>query len=196
MLRIGLTGSIATGKSTVLDAFSALGVPVYSADAAVHELYSGEAVPAIETLFPGVIRDGVVDRAALGQHLANAPDRVAELESIIHPLVREKAYEFFDMAEAQGSDIAVIEVPLLYETGSKYPVDYVIVTHCPATEQKRRAMARPGMTEEKFALMLGRQIPQDEKIARADFTVDTGGTIVSSREQVAQILQTLRAQAE
>lgn len=196
MLRIGLTGSIATGKSTALKAFAALGLPTYSADAAVHELYEGEAAPAIETLFPGVTRGGAVDRDLLSARIAQAPERIVELESVVHPLVREKVFGFFDAAEAEGADIAVVEVPLLFETASRYPVDLVVVTHCTEAVQRERALSRPGMTGDKLEMVLRRQMPQDEKLARADFAIDTSGPVEDSRTRIAEIVETLRARGE
>lgn len=192
MLRVGLTGSIATGKSTVLKACAALGLPVYSADEAVHELYEKDAVAAIETMFPGAIAGGRVDRAALGAILAADPARIDELEGLIHPLVREKANDFFDAAERGGADIAIIEVPLLFETGSRYALDAVIVTVCRPELQRERALARPGMTPQKLDMVLARQMSQDEKAARADHVIDTSGTKEDSRGQLRHIVRALR----
>ena len=193
MLRIGLTGSIATGKSTVLEHLAARGIPVYSADQAVHDLYRRDAVPALETLFPGVVVDGQVDRARLSAALAAEPDRISELEAVVHPLVFDKATAFLDRAEAEGADIAVLEVPLLFETGLRYPLDAVIVTHCADLLQRQRAMARPGMTSEKLQMMLARQLPQAEKRARADFAIDTSGSVAQTDAQLDAILARLRA---
>jgi len=193
MLRIGLTGSIATGKSTVLEHLAARGIPVYSADQAVHDLYRRDAVPALETLFPGVVVDGQVDRARLSAALAAEPDRISELEAVVHPLVFDKATAFLDRAEAEGTDIAVLEVPLLFETGLRYPLDAVIVTHCADLLQRQRAMARPGMTSEKLQMMLARQLPQAEKRARADFAIDTSGSVAQTDAQLDAILARLRA---
>jgi len=193
MLRIGLTGSIATGKSTVLEHLAARGIPVYSADQAVHELYIRDAVPAIETLFPGVVVDGVVDRQRLSAALAAEPGRIAELEAVVHPLVFEKAMDFLDRSEADGADIAVLEVPLLFETGLRYPLDAVIVTHCADLIQRQRALARPGMTGEKLEMILARQMSQAEKRARGDFAIDTSGSVAQTDAQLDAILARLRA---
>jgi len=193
MLRIGLTGSIATGKSTVLEHLAARGIPVYSADEAVHELYRREAVPALEILFPGVVVDGEVDRARLSAALAAEPDRISELEAVVHPLVFDKAMGFLDRAEAEGADIAVLEVPLLFETGLRYPLDAVIVTHCADLLQRQRALARPGMTSEKLQMVLARQLPQAEKRARGDFAIDTSGSVAQTDAQIDAILARLRA---
>lgn len=189
MLRIGLTGSIAAGKSTVLETLGAMGIPTYSADAAVHALYAGEAAPLVETLFPGTVVDGVVDRRLLAQALAAQPERFPELESIIHPLVRQKGLDFFAAAEQSGADMAVIEVPLLFETGSKYPVDATIAVICDPVEQQRRILARPAMTREKMDMLLARQWPQDKKAAYADHVIDTSGP----REQTARKVEALVA---
>lgn len=192
MLRVGLTGSIATGKSTILSQFTALGVPTYSSDDAVHALYAGEASAQIESLFPGTSEAGKVDRAALAEALRAAPERINELESLIHPLVREKAYTFFDAAEAGGADIAVIEVPLLFETGANYPLDRILVAYCADAEQRARALERSGMTGDKLDMLLARQMPQDEKRKRADYVIDTTGPMEETARQVSIILSELR----
>lgn len=196
VLLIGLTGSIATGKTTVLEAFAGLGIPTYSADAAVHALYEGEAAPLIETLFPGTVENGIVNRAALSAHLAAEPHRIPELEAVVHPLVYDKATAFSEKAEAEGADMAVLEVPLLFENGVRYPMDVIVVTHCAPDLQRARALARPGMTQDKFDLILSRQMPQAEKLARADYAIDTSTTIEATRAQVAALVETLRARGE
>jgi dephospho-CoA kinase len=185
---LGLTGSIATGKSTALKAFAALGVPVFSADAAVHALYEGEAVPAVGALFPGVINNGTIDRSALAAELVGHPERLKALESIVHPLVRRRMAEFLSAARSTGAALAVADVPLLFETGFDYGFDAVAVTVVDETEQRRRALARPGMTEEKLATILARQMPQDEKIRRADFVIDTWGPLEETAQQIARIV--------
>lgn len=196
MLRIGLTGSMATGKSTVLESFARLGVPVYSADTAVHEIYAGEAVPLVETLFPGVVSGGSVDRKRLGAALAREPERLGELESVVHPLVRQKAMAFFDAAAADGADVAVVEVPLLFETGSKYPVDEVVVTICDPQIQRARILARPGMTEQKMKFVLARQMSQQEKAALADHVIDTSsGGIEQTRAEAEALLARWRGKS-
>ena len=195
MLRVGLTGSIATGKSTVLARFAEMGVPAYSADEAVHALYAGEAAPQIETLFPGVVVDGAVDRRRLSAALAQDPGRIGELEAVIHPLVFEKALGFLDAAEEAGAELAVLEIPLLYETGLRYPIDTVVVTWCADPLQRDRALARPGMTGEKLDLMLARQWSQAEKKARADYVIDTSGELDDTRREVDFVIAALRAEA-
>jgi dephospho-CoA kinase len=194
MLRVGLTGSMATGKSTVLAEIAALGVPTHSADDAVHALYAGEAVPLVEAAFPGTVRDGTVDRKRLAAILAEHPGRLGELESLIHPLVRNMAMAFLDEAEAAGADLAVIEVPLLFETGAGYGLDKVIVTACEPEIQRQRAMARPGMNGEKLDFLLSRQLDQAEKRKRADIVIDTSGTMDDTIAQTRAAISALRTQ--
>jgi len=191
MLKLGLTGSIASGKSTVLRVFAELGVPVFSSDDVVHELYRGEAVAPIETLFPGVVRDGEVDRAELSRRLVAAPDKLRELEAIVHPLVRARIAKFLAAAEADGAALAVVDIPLLYETGYPYGLDKVAVTNAPDATVRERALARPGMTVEKLDAILARQLPQAEKRRRADYVLDTSGTMADTRNAVAELVETL-----
>ena len=175
MRRIGITGSIATGKSTLLAAFAKAGVPVFSADAAVAELYEGEAVAPVETLFPGVVSNGVIDRQELAKRLAAEPSGFARLEAIVHPLVRARIARFLADAEAEGHALAAVEVPLLFESGHDYGFDTIAVTHVDPAIQTERILARPGMSVEKMQSLLARQMPQDEKIRRADFLFDKIG---------------------
>lgn len=182
--RIGLTGSIATGKSTVLKAVAALGIPVFSSDEAVHELYAGEAVPLVEALFPGVGKTGTIDRNALSQRLIAEPHRLAELEAVVHPLVRKRIARFLDEAEAAGARAAVVDIPLLFESGHDWGFDEVWVTAVDPAEQRRRVMQRPGMTGEKLEAILARQMPQEDKKARADHVFDTSKSI---EETVAEV---------
>jgi dephospho-CoA kinase len=184
MLRLGLTGSIATGKSTVLATFAELGIPVFSADAAVHELYAGEAVEQVDKLFPGVGKTGVVDRLELSRRLVAEPQRLAELEALVHPMVRKRIAKFLADAEASGASMAVVDIPLLFETGVDWGFDQVLVTAVDAAEQRRRALARPGMTGEKLDAILARQMPQAEKKRRADHVFDTGKPIEETRADV------------
>lgn len=195
MLKIALTGSIATGKSTVLARFAEHGIPAYSADSAVHELYAGEAAPLVETLFPGTVRDGVVDRRALSSALAREPERITELEEVVHPLVREKAMAFFQAARMAGNPLAIIEIPLFFETGSQYAVDRVVVTVADPDIQRQRVLERPGQTAEKLDLMLSRQLSQSEKRARADYVIDTSGTMADSLAQTDAVIAALQSQA-
>jgi dephospho-CoA kinase len=188
MFRLGLTGSIATGKSTTLQAFADLGIPVFSSDDAVHALYKAEAVPLVEAVFPGVTIDGVIDRARLSAILVAHPERLKSLEAIVHPLVRARINNFLAAAEAAGAKLAVVDIPLLYERGIDWGFDAVAVTVVDEAEQRRRALARPGMTVEKLDAILARQLPQAEKRARADYILDTGTSIDSTRADVAALV--------
>ena len=163
MWRIGITGSIATGKSTVLKAFADLGVPVFSADQAVAELYARDAVAPVEALFPGVTKDGVIDKTVLSAQLAADPTGFKRLEAVVHPLVRARIAAFMDQAEASGQALAVVEVPLLFESGHDYGFDALGVTWVDEAIQRQRALARPGMTVDKLQTILARQLPQAEK---------------------------------
>jgi dephospho-CoA kinase len=193
MWRIGMTGSIATGKSTVLKAFADLGVPVFSADEAVAELYAGEAVVPVEALFPGVTRNGAIDRAALSQKLAADPSGFKRLEAVVHPLVRARIARFMDEAEAAGHELAVVEVPLLFESGYDYGFDAIAVTWVDEAIQRQRARARPGMTVEKLDTILARQLPQAEKKARATYLFDTSMPIARTVEMVAALVAAIKA---
>jgi len=193
MLRIGLTGSIATGKSTVLGTFAALGVPVFSADEAVHRLYKGAARARVESMFPGTVKDGAVDRAELSKRLLASPARLAELEAAIHPLVRAEIGRFLDEAEQSGAALAVVDIPLLYEGKADWGFDKVIVTVCDPSVQRERALARPGMSVEKLEAILARQLPQDEKKARADLVFDTTRPLADTQASVAELVAAVRA---
>ncbi len=195
-IKLGLTGSIATGKSTVLAAFSDLGVPVFSSDDYVHELYRGAAVGPVEAAFPGVTVDGVIDRQKLGAQVIGNPGRLEELEAIVHPLVRAGIRKFLVDAETNAAPLAVVDIPLLYENAVDWGLDGVVVTTVAEPEQRRRALARPGMTVDKLEAILARQIPQAEKIRRADYVFDTSGTIAETREAVRDLVLRLKAQAE
>lgn len=194
-LKLGLTGSIATGKSTVLKAFAELGVPVFSSDDHVHELYRGAAVAPVEAAFPGVTVDGVIDRQKLSAQVVGHPERIRQLEGIVHPLVRAGIRKFLAEAEAAGEAIAVVDIPLLFENGVDWGLDGVIVTTVDEAEQRRRALARPGMTVEKLDAILARQMPQAEKIRRATYIFDTSGTIEATRAAVQELVDRLRTKA-
>ncbi|HTM77376.1 MAG TPA: dephospho-CoA kinase [Devosia sp.] len=196
MWRIGVTGSIATGKSTVLEAFKALGVPVFSADAAVAELYAGAAVAPVEALFPGVAVNGVIDKAQLAQRLAADPARFQQLEAVVHPLVRNRIIRFIEQAERSGAALAVVEVPLLFEGGHDYGFDAVAVTHVAEPIQRARALARPGMSVDKLDAILARQLPQAEKKARATYVFDTGGTINQTADAVKALVTSIQARQD
>ena len=193
MIIIGLTGSIGMGKSTTSEMFKALGVPVISADEIVHDLYSAEAAPLIEASFPGTTTDGVVDRQALSARLMAAPEGFARLEAIIHPLVRAREKQFVDAAADRGEPMVLLDIPLLFETGSTGRVDTVIVVSCAPEIQRRRVLARPEMTAEKFEAILARQTPDAEKRARADYVIDTGQGLDAARARVNEIVAELTA---
>jgi dephospho-CoA kinase len=196
MIIIGLTGSIGMGKSTTSDMFKSLGVPVISADEIVHDLYSSEAAPLIEAAFPGTTTDGVVDRQALSAKLMAAPEGFARLEAIIHPLVRAREKQFVDEAAERGEPMVLLDIPLLFETGSTGRVDTVIVVSCAPEIQRQRVMARPDMTAEKFEAILARQTPDAEKRARADYVIDTGQGLDAARTQVNDIVAELTASSK
>ena len=195
MIRIGLTGSIGMGKSTTAKLFAEQGVPVNDADQVVHDLYAGSAVAAIENSFPGTARNGVVNRTELSRQLALHPERFKELEAIIHPLVRERERAFLERQQSVGQDIVLLDIPLLFETGAEDRVDVIVVVSCDADLQRQRVLARPGMTAEKFDLILSRQMPDSEKRKRADFVIDTGQGIEEARRQVIQVLKSVRSAA-
>lgn len=196
MLKLGLTGSIATGKSTVLAAIAAMGVPTFSSDEAVHRLYDGgAAVAPVAAAFPGVVMDGRIDRTRLSAQLLAAPERLRDLEAIVHPLVRAEIRRFLVEAEQAGAALVVVDIPLLYETGVDWGLDAVIVTAVDAAEQRRRALARPGMSVEKLDAILARQLPQAEKIRRADYVIDTSGTIAETGEAVGALIKALKEKA-
>jgi dephospho-CoA kinase len=190
MIVLGLTGSIGMGKSTTADFFAEGGVPVHNADATVHRLYAGEAVPAIEAAFPGSTAGDKVDRARLAAQVLGDPAALKRLEAIVHPLVRQDEERFLRAAEEAGAAVAVLDIPLLFETGGERRCDAVVVVSAPAEIQRQRVLARPGMTEEKYASLLSKQMPDAEKRRRADFVVDTGQDFDSTRAQVRAILQT------
>ena len=196
MLRIGITGSIATGKSTLLQSFERLGVPVFSADAAVAELYAGAAVAPVEALFPGVTKNGVIDRQALARRLAEDPSGFERLENLVHPLVREAIACFLDPAEKNGAELAAVEVPLLFESGHDYGFDAIAVTHVDDAIQKDRIMARPGMTVDKMQTLLARQMPQEEKKRRATWCFDTAQPREAIDARVADIVAGIRAKRQ
>jgi dephospho-CoA kinase len=187
MFILGLTGSIAMGKSTTARLFAEEGVPVYDADAAVHRLYEGEAAPVIEAAFPGSTKDGKVDRAALSQQIVGNAEKLKFLESIVHPLVGEVRDAFLADAKAAGAKVAVLDIPLLFETGGESRVDAVVVVSAPAEIQRARMLER-GIPEDRLDALLARQMPDAEKRRRADFVVDTSGGIESARQQVKAIL--------
>jgi dephospho-CoA kinase len=194
VILIGLTGSIGMGKSTTAAMFRDLGVPVYDADAAVHGLYDagGAAVGPVGEAFPGVVRDGRVDREALREAVLGKPDELKRLNAIVHPLVGRDRVGFFAKAEADGADLVVLDIPLLFETGGHANVDAVVVASAPADMQRERVLARPGMTPERLDAILAQQLADAEKRARAHFVVDTSRGLGPAREQVAEIVAVMR----
>jgi dephospho-CoA kinase len=194
---IGLTGSIGMGKSTAAAMFRRLGIPVHDSDAAVHRLLGigGQAVKPIEAAFPGVVRNGAVDRAALGRRVFNDPAALRRLERIVHPLVRAAAARFVARVRARRHDLVVLDVPLLFETGGERRCDVTVVVSAPPFVQRARVLARPGMTEARLAQVLAQQMPDREKRARADFIVETGLGKRYSLCHIAEIVSILRSNA-
>jgi dephospho-CoA kinase len=188
MLLLGLTGSIGMGKSTTAKLFAEAGVPVYDADAAVHILYEGEAVPAIEAAFPGTTVNGKVDRNKLSARVVHDPAAIKRLEQIVHPMLGASRQKFLDDAERSGAPVAVVDVPLLFETGGEKRVDAVVVVTTTPELQRQRILARDNMTSEKLDAILARQLPDAEKRRRADFVVDTSDGTDPVRLRIRDIL--------
>src|ERR1017187_4896769 len=188
MLILGLTGSIGTGKSTTAKLFAEAGVPVYDADATVHRLYQGEAASAIEADFPGPTADGTVDRQKLSARVVHDPAAMKQLEQIVHPMLGASRQKFFHDAEQSGAPVAVVDVPLLFETGGEKRVDAVVVVTTTPEIQRQRILARDNMTSEKLDAILARQLPDAEKRQRADFVVDTSHGIDPVRARIRDIL--------
>ena len=191
-LHIGLTGSIGMGKSETARMFASLGIPVYDADAAVHRLYQagGAAVAPIEAAFPGTVKDGAVDRAELSRHVTGNPEATAKLQAIVYPLMAGERKRFLD--EASGADLVVFDIPLLFETKGEGAMDAVVVVSAPSHIQRERVLARPGMTEEKFAYLHSRQMADEEKRAKAHFVVVTDKGLAHAFDQVKMIVAALR----
>jgi dephospho-CoA kinase len=187
MFVLGLTGSIGMGKTTTAQLFTAAGVPVYDADATVHRLYEGEAVAAIEAAFPGTTKGNKVDRGELGRRIVDDAEALRRLEAIVHPLVRKAEAHFLEQAEKSGANVAVLDIPLLFETGGDRRADAVVVVSAPPDVQRTRVLER-GIAPAQFDALLTRQMPDDEKRRRADFVVDTSRGIESARAQVHDIL--------
>ena len=188
MFILGLTGSLGMGKSTTARFFAEEGVPVHDADAVVHRLYEGEAVPAIEAAFPGVTAAGKVDRIRLAACVLGDSAALERLERIVHPLVQEAERRLIAAAEAGGEKVALLDIPLLFETGGDRRVDAVVVVSAPPEVQQSRVLERPGMTLEKLEAILAKQMPDSEKRRRADFIVDTSRGFEAARAQVRAIL--------
>jgi dephospho-CoA kinase len=191
MIILGLTGSIGMGKSTTLQIFADEGIPTYSADDAVHELYRGKAAPLVDMEFPGVTKDGVVDRAKLSAAVIGKPEALKKLEAIIHPLVRQAELDFVSNAKASGAKLIVLDIPLLFETDGKQRVDATLVVSAPPETQRARVLARPGMTAEKLDAILARQMPDADKRRLADYIIDTGEDLNSVRSHVKSLIVTL-----
>jgi dephospho-CoA kinase len=191
---IGLTGSIGMGKSTTAAMFRDLGIPVHDADAVVHELYEpgGAAVGPVGAAFPGAVRDGRIDREALRAEVLHDAAALTRLNAVVHPLVRAARDRFLAEAEAAGAEMAVLDVPLLFETGGHAEMDAVVVASASTEVQRARVLARPGMTPERLDAILARQMPDAEKRARADFVVETGAGLDAARAQVAEVVRKLR----
>lgn len=190
MIILGLTGSIGMGKSATAGLFREAGVPVYDADAAVHALYAegGAAVAPIEAAFPGVVEKGAVDRTRLRAHVLDNPEAMKRLEGIVHPLAGEAQRDFRQKAHAEGAAFAVLDIPLLFETGGDRHCTYTLVVTAPADVQRARVLARPGMNAETFEAILARQMPDADKRARADFIVSTAHGFDFARDQVRAIV--------
>ena len=194
MIVIGLTGSVGMGKSTTAALFAREGVPVFDADATVHTLYRGPAVAPVEAAFPGVTTDGMIDREALGARVIGDAAAMKRLEAIVHPLVRAARQDFLAAARTQGAALAVLDIPLLFETGGDADVDVVVVASAPEPVQKTRVMARPGMTEARFAAILAKQMPDAEKRRRARFVIETGAGLDHAARQVRAVIAALQTE--
>jgi dephospho-CoA kinase len=196
MFILGLTGSIGMGKSTTAKMFADAGVPVHDADAVVHRLYEGEATPAIEAAFPGTTVGGKVDRDKLGKRVLGDAGAIQRLETIVHPLVAQARDRFLAQAERSGAPVALLDIPLLYETGGDQRCDAVVVVSAPGELQRRRAFGRAGMTEAKLAAIMTKQMSDQEKRRRADFVVDTSLGFEHARAQVRDILAKVATMAK
>ncbi len=191
MIVLGLTGSIAMGKSTTAKMFAGAGVAIHDADATVHSLYAGRAAPLIERAFPGSVLDGVVDRARLSARVLGKAAAMAELEGIIHPLVQEEETAFLERCRKAHVRVAMLDIPLLFETGADRRVRATVLVTAPARVQRQRALSRPGMTGQRLKAILDRQLPDIEKRHRAHFIVDTGRGMGSARRSVMAIVHAL-----
>lgn len=196
MIIVGLTGSIAMGKSETAKMFRELNVPVFDADQAVHELYAkkGDAVEPVRLMFPSAVIDGEVDRAVLGELVLGNEIALKQLEALVHPLVHQKRQAFLSAARRADEPLVVLDIPLLFETGGKNEVDKIVVVSAPQDVQRERALARPGMTEDKLDAILSKQVPDAEKRRQADFIVDSSQGLAAARVQVADIVESLTKQ--
>jgi dephospho-CoA kinase len=191
MIVVGLTGSIAMGKSTLAQMLRELGAPVFDADAAVRELYRGETAGKVEAEFPGVLIDGAVDRERLARYVVNDSAAIKRLEAIVHPAVGARRTRFLEEARRAGARAVILDIPLLFETGGEGRVDVVLVVSAPPDVQRARALERPGADAETFEGLLARQIPDVDKRRRAHFVIDTGGSLADSRRQAQDFLRAI-----
>jgi dephospho-CoA kinase len=192
MLVIGLTGGIGMGKSAAAEHFARRGIPVFNADACVHRLYEGEAVEEIEAAFRGVTREGRVDRKLLAEQVSGHPERLRRLESVVHPMVVKAEIDFLREQERNGARMAVLEIPLLFETGAEKRVDVTIVVSAPSRVQRERVLTRPGMTVEKLEHLLARQLSDKERRARADFVIISGTSLKEMHVDLDQLIESLQ----
>ena len=192
MLKLGLTGSIGMGKSATAQLFRDEGIPVHDADQAVHELYAGRAAPLINAAFPGTVAGGKVDRKLLSEKVLNNPTAMKRLEAIVHPLVRETEKAFLRQAAKSGAELAVLDIPLLFETHAETRLDKVLVVTASPDIQRSRVLARQGMTTDRFEAILARQMPDAEKLARADYVINTSFGLDKARADVRNLIQRLR----
>jgi len=192
MLVVGLTGGIGMGKSAAAERFAEHGIPVFDADACVHRLYDGPAAERIEAAFPRATRKGRVDRTLLSERIAGSQERLRQLEQIVHPLVIEAELDFLREEEAKGTRLAVLEIPLLFETGADARVDVTVAVSAPDDVQRARVLSRPGMTADKLEHLLARQLPDAERRARADFVVDGGASLDHIRIEIDRLIESLK----
>ena len=197
MIVAGLTGSIAMGKSETSKMFASRGIPVFDSDAAVHGLYrkKGSAVATIESIAPSAVVEGVVDRQKLAAMVQAEPSLLTAIEDAVHPIVRELQRQFVADARVQGAEIVLLDIPLLFETGRQNDVDAVIVVSAGEELQRQRALSRPGMTPQKLDFILSRQVPDEEKRARADYVIDTSVSFEETAREVERVIADLRARA-
>lgn len=197
MITIGLTGSIAMGKSEVAKIFATQGIPVFDSDLAVHELYGkgGAAVAAIASLVPSAIVDGAVDRRRLAAAVLEDQAVLRKIEAVVHPLVKARQKMFLAQAEARGYDIAVLDIPLLFETGREEEVDVIVVVSAGVELQRERALRRPGMTPEKLNFILSRQLPDQQKCSRAHYVIDTSVSLEDTAREVSRVIVAIRTKA-
>ncbi len=195
MIRLGLTGSIGMGKSETARMFQKLGIPVFDADAVVHEIYAkgGEAVDAVDAAFPGVVVSGAVDRGLLGARVIADGKELKRLEAIVHPIVRAREQAFLKDARDRGVDIVVLDIPLLFETSGEKRADRIVVVSAPADVQRARVLARPGMTEMKFEGILAKQMPDAEKRRRADYIIYSDKGLEDAFQQVSSLVDSIKA---